>query len=637
MILTLTPNPSIDRTVMLDGVLARGQVHRVASVTSQAGGKGVNISRAAVSAGIPSIAVVPARKDDPFVIELLSAGVDCRPIRPAGDVRVNLTITEPDGTTTKLNSPGAEVGPEHLEWLAEAILARAATADWTVLAGSLPSGAPAEFYADLVRRLRQVGGRVAVDTSEAPLQALVAALPGAAPDLMKPNGEELASFTGDDPDALEADPTRRREGGHQPDRARRGRGPRHPRRQRRGAGHRGRGVARHAAPHHCRQHRGCRRLQPVRLRARRHPGASRPRAPGPGRRLRQRRRRPARHHHPPALAAPHGAGRRHHPWRQRMTELITTDLVTLGADWGSDKHDVIRALAAVVDGAGRAVDRDQLIEDAFAREATSATGLPGGIAIPHCRTTGVEVPTLAFARLDARRRLRRQGRPGRPGLPDRCSGRRRRRPPDDPHQARPGAGQAGVHRRAARRRDRRGRGRPRRRRARRARRRRRPRPRLPHLPPPPRLPAAAAARRAPAAVRQALARRGDRLPDRHRPHLHGRRGPRGRRRAGRGRDPRRDPGFGRLHAALPRPPSPEAGAVIFAVDVGVRDRSRFAGKPMVSSGVKRPIDDADAMIAEALRYAADPASAPRVEGTATRGRCRPRAAGVVGRPRPAGC
>ena len=53
--------------------------------------------------------------------------------------------------------------------------------------------------------------------------------------------------------------------------------------------------------------------------------------------------------------------------------------------------------------------------------------------------------------------------------------------------------------------------------------------------------------------------------------------------------------------------------MIFAVDVGVRDRGRFAGKPVVSSGVKRPIDEADAMIAEALRYADDP-NAPRVEG-----------------------
>ena len=59
-----------------------------------------------------------------------------------------------------------------------------------------------------------------------------------------------------------------------------------------------------------------------------------------------------------------------------MTSLITTDLVRLGADWGSDKHDVIRALAAVVDDAGRATSKEQLVEDAFARESTSATGLP---------------------------------------------------------------------------------------------------------------------------------------------------------------------------------------------------------------------------------------------------------------------
>ena len=206
MILTLTANPSFDRTVVLDCELARGQVHRVVSVTSQAGGKGVNISRAAVGADIPSIAVVPAHKDDPFVLELLGAGIDCRPVRPAGDVRVNLTITEPDGTTTKLNSPGAEVGPEHLRVMAEAVLARAAGASWTVLAGSLPAGAPPDFYADLVRRLRQDGRQVAVDTSDAPLRALVDALPGAAPDLMKPNGEELASFAGGDPEVLERDP-----------------------------------------------------------------------------------------------------------------------------------------------------------------------------------------------------------------------------------------------------------------------------------------------------------------------------------------------------------------------------------------------------------------------------------------------
>jgi 1-phosphofructokinase len=75
-----------------------------------------------------------------------------------------------------------------------------------VLAGSLPPGAPADWYAQLVTALRRTSTKVAVDTSDAPLRELVAGLPGSAPDLMKPNGEELASLTGSDPEAVEADP-----------------------------------------------------------------------------------------------------------------------------------------------------------------------------------------------------------------------------------------------------------------------------------------------------------------------------------------------------------------------------------------------------------------------------------------------
>ena len=82
----------------------------------------------------------------------------------------------------------------------------------------------------------------------------------------------------------------------------------------------------------------------------------------------------------------------------------------------------------------------------------------------------------------------------------------------------------------------------------------------------------------------------------------------------------------------------DADAVIFAVDVGVRDRRRFAGKPVVASGVKRPINDADAMIAEALRYADDP-NAPRVEGDArpAAGASTAAAAARPGAAAPAGC
>jgi 1-phosphofructokinase len=206
MIVTLTANPSHDRTVNLAAPLERGTVQRAESVISQAGGKGVNISRACVAADLPSIAVLPAAKDDPFVLELLAAGIDCRPVEHEGDLRVNITITEPDGTTTKLNSPGPQATPRLLRSLEEALVRRAAGADWTVLAGSLPPGAPAEWYAELVAALRTADARVAVDTSDAPLKALVDALPGSAPHLMKPNGEELASFTGHEAGELESDP-----------------------------------------------------------------------------------------------------------------------------------------------------------------------------------------------------------------------------------------------------------------------------------------------------------------------------------------------------------------------------------------------------------------------------------------------
>src|SRR5919112_589636 len=79
--------------------------------------------------------------------------------------------------------------------------------------------------------------------------------------------------------------------------------------------------------------------------------------------------------------------------------MITPDLVRLDVSLGSDKLEVIRALAAQVAEAGRTRNADGLATDALAREATSSTGLPGGIAIPHCRTEHVDVPTLAFARL----------------------------------------------------------------------------------------------------------------------------------------------------------------------------------------------------------------------------------------------
>ena len=82
-----------------------------------------------------------------------------------------------------------------------------------------------------------------------------------------------------------------------------------------------------------------------------------------------------------------------------MTQLITTELVELDQNLGSSPEDVIRHLAGRVAATGRATEAEGLFADAFARESKTATGVPGGIAIPHCRSTAVTEPTLAMARL----------------------------------------------------------------------------------------------------------------------------------------------------------------------------------------------------------------------------------------------
>ncbi|MGO4492575.1 fructose-specific PTS transporter subunit EIIC [Arthrobacter sp. 2YAF22_2] len=82
-----------------------------------------------------------------------------------------------------------------------------------------------------------------------------------------------------------------------------------------------------------------------------------------------------------------------------MTQLITTELVELDQNLGNSPEDVIRHLAGRVAANGRATEVEGLFADAFARESKTATGVPGGIAIPHCRSTAVLEPTLAMARL----------------------------------------------------------------------------------------------------------------------------------------------------------------------------------------------------------------------------------------------
>jgi 1-phosphofructokinase len=203
VIITVTPNPSIDRTVTLGTPLTRGAVHRVTSATTEPGGKGVNVARALTLAGLDALAVLPAADADPIVAALQSSGVRFRCVPVTGVVRTNLAITESDGTTTKLNEPGAALDDSARNALTRAVVEAAAHASWVVLSGSLPPGVPDDWYAEVVAILAPAACRIAVDTSERPLDALAASFGRAAPDVIKPNAEELAGLVGASPEELE--------------------------------------------------------------------------------------------------------------------------------------------------------------------------------------------------------------------------------------------------------------------------------------------------------------------------------------------------------------------------------------------------------------------------------------------------
>lgn len=187
MIVTLTPNPSIDRTIAVDR-LEVGGVNRAHSVLVDPGGKGVNVSRALAANGVPTTAILPlGGPDGDLHSSLLDAGgLSHVAVGIGGNTRTNVAIVDPRGGTTKVNEPGPELSDVEVAALRAAV---PRDAEWVVLCGSLPRGTDASLFTDLVATHP---GQVVVDTSGAPLAAAVAATPY----LVKPNREELEELVG---------------------------------------------------------------------------------------------------------------------------------------------------------------------------------------------------------------------------------------------------------------------------------------------------------------------------------------------------------------------------------------------------------------------------------------------------------
>ncbi len=193
MIVTVTPNPSLDRALEVDH-LAVGEVNRAHSVHVDAGGKGINVSRALVRQGVASLAVLPVGGvDGARLVDLLADhGVPAAPVPVHGDTRSNVTLVDASGSTTKVNAPGVRLTPEEVDALLRVVeeqLAAGPTA--VVAAGSLPSGAGDDFFVRLAALAGRYGVPVALDTSGVPLSQAVRA---GGLELIKPNEHELAEL-----------------------------------------------------------------------------------------------------------------------------------------------------------------------------------------------------------------------------------------------------------------------------------------------------------------------------------------------------------------------------------------------------------------------------------------------------------
>jgi len=193
VIVTVTLNPSLDRTLEIDS-LQRGGVLRTATPTLEAGGKGVNVTRALVANGVASVAVLPVGGGEGAELGRLldAAGVSARYVPTLGRTRNNITIAEADGTVTKLNEPGSALSADELAALVGIVGSTVSAGDWVVVSGSVPPEFSAVELEALTASLADRDVNLAIDTSG---DALVASL-AARPRLIKPNRAELEEMVG---------------------------------------------------------------------------------------------------------------------------------------------------------------------------------------------------------------------------------------------------------------------------------------------------------------------------------------------------------------------------------------------------------------------------------------------------------
>lgn len=191
MIVTVTLNPAVDKTVETDR-LVHGGLNRIGQVRVDAGGKGINVSKTIRELGGQSLAVgfLGGNSGKVITSALDERGISHDFIRVEGETRTNTKVAEADGTVTELNEPGPAIGEEQIVQLLKKLETYAGPETLFVLSGSVPAGVDSHIYSRIIQLVHERGAKVLLDADGEPFCHALSRKP----DMIKPNHVELQEY-----------------------------------------------------------------------------------------------------------------------------------------------------------------------------------------------------------------------------------------------------------------------------------------------------------------------------------------------------------------------------------------------------------------------------------------------------------
>jgi 1-phosphofructokinase family hexose kinase len=187
LIVTLTINPAIDRMISVDKLVFEDRAY-ILNRTEAGGGRGINASKVIHAFGGKTLALLTAggAVGEKMLKSLAGMGFPFESVRTANDTRINITVSDKQGLTIKLNEIGNPLSAAELKQIQQLVEARLAKAHWLMICGSIPPGVPAHYYCELIEMAKRHGVKTLVDTDgEALLHSLEAK-----PTLITPNQHE---------------------------------------------------------------------------------------------------------------------------------------------------------------------------------------------------------------------------------------------------------------------------------------------------------------------------------------------------------------------------------------------------------------------------------------------------------------